>query len=74
MKITRKESEFQPVVITLETQDEVDQMYAVMRYVDFKNKQDDITNKLFSELYAFQLGDKYGDLEWDADSAILYFE
>lgn len=73
MKITRKESEFQPVVIALETQDEVDQLYAVMRYIVFKNKEDDISEKLFTELEAFQLGDKYAALEWDQDSATLYF-
>jgi len=32
MKVEGKKEEFKPVVITLETQDEVDQMYAVANF------------------------------------------
>ena len=74
MKIQRKESEFQPVVITLETQDEVDQMYAVMRFVDFRNKPNDITNELFSLLEEYQDGYKYNVEDWDKDTYILSLE
>lgn len=45
MKIETKKQEFQPVVITLETQDEVDQMFALANFNKF-NSLADITSKL----------------------------
>lgn len=49
MKIERAESKFQPVVITLESQEEVDQMYAIVSEISF-NEYNDITTGLYSYL------------------------
>lgn len=35
MKIERKEPEFQPITITIETQDELEQMFALATYCSF---------------------------------------
>lgn len=49
MKIERKQSKFEPVVITLESQKEVDQMYAMVSILDF-DEDVDITQLIFDEL------------------------
>lgn len=72
MKVEQQEAEFKPVVITLETQEEVDQLYAVMRFVDFEIKHPNITNELFRLLEDIQVGDKYEFKQFDKDSNILY--
>ena len=45
MKIEQKQPEFQPVTITLETQDELDQMFAMAYLCNFSNTagSEDIT-------------------------------
>ena len=50
MKIERKQSKFEPVVITLESQKEVDQMYAMVSTFDFDDEDVDITQLIFDEL------------------------
>ena len=50
MKIERKQSKFEPVVITLESQKEVDQMYAMVSTFAFDDKDMDITKLIFDEL------------------------
>ena len=50
MKIERKQSKFEPVVITLESQKEVDQMYAMVSTLDFDDEDVDITQLIFDEL------------------------
>ena len=47
MKIERK---FEPIVITLESQKEVDQMYAMVSTFDFDDEDMDITQLIFDEL------------------------
>ena len=37
MKIERKETEFQPITITIETQDELDQLAAMAYHCNFDN-------------------------------------
>ena len=49
MKIERKQSKFKPVVITLESQKEVDQMFAMVSTLDFDDDMD-ITQLIFDEL------------------------
>ena len=50
MKIERKQSKFEPVVITLESQKEVDQMHAMVSTFDFDDEDVDITQLIFDEL------------------------
>ncbi len=51
MKIERKEPEFLPITITLETQDEVDQMFAMGEHCGFNNVSgSDIASEIFDEL------------------------
>ena len=51
MKIERKQSKFEPVVITLESQKEVDQMYAMVSALDFDDDDGvDITQLIFDGL------------------------
>ena len=50
MKIERKQSKFEPIVITLERQKEVDQMYAMVSTLDFDDEDVDITQLIFDEL------------------------
>ena len=50
MKIERKQSKFEPIVITLESQKEVDQMYAMVSTFDFDDEDMDITQLIFDEL------------------------
>lgn len=51
MKIERKESEFQPITITLETQDEVDQMFAMAKHCSFNYpKEEDIAYIIYHQL------------------------
>ena len=49
MKIERAESKFEPIVITLESQGEVDQMYAIVSNISF-NGHNDITSDLYTYL------------------------
>ena len=50
MKIERKQSKFEPIVITLESQKEVDQMFAMVSTLDFDDEDVDITQLIFDEL------------------------
>ena len=50
MKVERKQSKFEPVVITLESQKEVDQMYAMVSRLDFDDEDVDITQLIFDAL------------------------
>lgn len=53
MKIERKETEFQPVIITIETQEELDQLFAMAKYCTFtflESSDGDISYNLFNEL------------------------
>ena len=50
MKIERKQSKFEPIVITLESQKEVDQMHAMVSTFDFDDEDMDITQLIFDEL------------------------
>ena len=50
MKIERKQSKFEPVVITLESQKEVDQMHAMVSTFDFDDEDMDITQLIFDGL------------------------
>lgn len=50
MKVERKPSKFEPVVITLESQKEVDQMFAIVSTFDFDDEDMDITQLIFDEL------------------------
>ena len=50
MKVERKQSKFEPIVITLESQKEVDQMYAMVSTLDFDDEDVDITQLIFDEL------------------------
>ena len=45
MKIERKETEFQPITITIETQDELDQLNAMVNYCNFPDNS--FTKSLF---------------------------
>ena len=49
MKVEKAEAKFTPVVITLESQEEVDQMFTLANYNRFKGDLD-ITEKLFEFL------------------------
>lgn len=49
MKVEKAETKFTPVVITLESQEEVDQMFTLANYNYFKGDLD-ITEKLFEFL------------------------
>lgn len=52
MKVEHKEAEFHPIVITIETQDELDQFAAMAYYCTFKDsKGADVTGKLYKHLY-----------------------
>ena len=50
MKVERKQSKFEPIVITLESQKEVDQMFAMVSTLDFDDEDVDITQLIFDEL------------------------
>ena len=53
MKIERKETEFQPITITLETQEELDQLFAMAKHCTFsflESSDGDISYDLFNEL------------------------
>lgn len=49
MKVSTVEPEFQLVVITLETQQEVDQMFQIVKFNDFP-EEDDITLGIYNVL------------------------
>ena len=52
MKIEQKHPEFQPITITIETQDKLDQLFAMARYCTFSKLEscDDISYELFNNL------------------------
>lgn len=51
MKIERKETEFQPITITLETQDELEQMFALANHCNFISSSGlDITEAIYDNL------------------------
>lgn len=52
MKIKRKEPEFQPITITIETQDELDQLAAMAYYCNFVNSVggEDISKTIYRSL------------------------
>lgn len=50
MKVERKQSKFEPVVITLESQKEVDQMFAMVATFEFDDEDVDITQLIFDAL------------------------
>lgn len=59
MKVEKAETKFTPVVITLESQEEVDQMYALANCVRVK-RETNITFDLFDALeHLHEDGDKY---------------
>ena len=58
MKITREETKFQPITITLESQEEVDQMFALANHMCFQDRPD-ITEKLYNELEEAHYHDYY---------------
>ena len=58
MKITREETKFQPVVITLESQEEVDQMFAIANCVSV-GQDTNIIYALFDALESLQ---EFGEL------------
>lgn len=49
MKVSTVKPEFQPVVVTLETQEEVDQMFQLANFNTFKGEFD-ITRSLYDSL------------------------
>ena len=53
MKISKQEATFQPVTIVLESQEEVDQMYAIMSCVNVEGSLD-ITLQLYESLMDFE--------------------
>jgi len=50
MKLVKQAPEFTPVVITLESQDEVDQLFAMVNFTDFDIDQD-LNRVLYNYLY-----------------------
>ena len=59
MKVEKAETKFTPVVITLESQEEVDQMFALVNCVSVRS-QADITWPLHEALeHLYEDGDKY---------------
>lgn len=53
MKVGTVKAIFQPVVITLETQEEVDQMFQLARLNEFRGVDSEITEKLYDALGEF---------------------
>ena len=56
MKIKQQEPKFEPITITLETQEELDQIFAMAKYCSFsklENRDSDVAYELF-----IGLGDK----------------
>ena len=69
MKIERKETEFQPITIAIETQEELDQMFAMAKYCTFsnlENRDSDVAYELF-----IGLGDKVVEVYTSESSAIF---
>ena len=67
MKIERKETEFQPVTIVLETQDELDQMAAMAKYCSFTYpKEEDIAYTIYN-----QLNEKVA-LRYSSESSVIF--
>lgn len=58
MKVSTVKPEFQPVVITLETQEEVDQMFQLANFNSFKGDSD-ITCGIFDGLENLVSDDEY---------------
>lgn len=73
MKIERKETEFQPVTITIETQDELDQLAAMAYVCNFNNTvgSEDVSNTLY-QILSDKVMTKYGTQ--DADDPPVYLE
>ena len=58
MKVERKEAKFQPVVITLETQYEVNALWDLLGQVSEKYKVDGIHKDIYSKLFNHAERDK----------------
>lgn len=58
MKVEKSAPKFEPIIITLETQEEVDQMFALANFMSFEGC-DNITFQLFEELEGYANLDKY---------------
>lgn len=50
MKIEQKQPNFQPVTITLETQEELDQLFAMVKHCDFNSLGTDISFEIYDKL------------------------
>lgn len=71
MKIHKQEATFQPITIVLESQEEVDQMFALANYNRFESKQGlDITIVLYEQLEEFT-GNYLSPIEREDDSLIV---
>ena len=60
MKIERKEPEFQPITITIETQDELEQMFALATYCSFISSSGlDTTETIYNNLKQYDVNRRY---------------
>lgn len=72
MKVERKEAKFEPVVITLESQEEVDQMYYILRYVEVENTpMDSMDCKLYEFLEELVVGEYRSEYDEEDHNIIL---
>lgn len=61
MKIERKETEFQPITITIETQDELDQLISMAEHCNFLNiaGDSDISQTIWDEFECDRVKEYY---------------